>query len=100
MQNLQILQKKIAEIVKKSPIDDKIQAVYIFGSYAKNKQSKASDLDVLITLTAPTSGFDFIDLENELTEQLGIKTDLVAEDAISPYLKDEINTSKHLVYER
>lgn len=100
MQELSVLKKEIAEIIKESPISDKIQAVYIFGSYAKNEQTPKSDLDILVTLTGPTSGFDFLGLEYELTNKMKMKIDLVPDDAISPYLKKEIDNSKKLVYER
>lgn len=100
MQNIINLKQQIAQIIQNSPISDKISAVYIFGSYAKNQQTPNSDLDILVTLTEPTSGFDFLDLEYELEDKIQTKIDLVPEDAISPYLIEEINHSKELVYEK
>lgn len=98
MKDTALLKSQIAKVIQKSPISDKISAVYIFGSYAKNQQNPNSDLDVLVVLKEPV-GFDFIRLEYALEDQLGLKIDLLTQSAISPYLIDEINQSKQLVYE-
>lgn len=97
--NLAEIQQEILEVIQNSPMRDKIKSVAIFGSYAKNQQTENSDIDILINLTEPV-GFDFIRLEYSLTDKLGVKIDLVAENAISPYLKDEILKSKKIIYER
>ena len=51
--------------------------VGIFGSYARNEQTPSSDLDILVDFKKNISLLDLIGLEQELTEILGIKVDLV-----------------------
>lgn len=58
----------------------KITYVYLFGSYAKNKAKENSDIDLLVSGEA--KGFDFINLQNELSEALHKKIDLLRIDDI------------------
>ncbi|MBK7762101.1 MAG: nucleotidyltransferase family protein [Bacteroidetes bacterium] len=51
--------------------------VGIFGSYARNEQNSTSDLDILIDFKQNINLLDLIGIEQELTETLGIKVDLV-----------------------
>jgi predicted nucleotidyltransferase len=53
----------------------------IFGSYARGEQAEDSDLDLLFAFTEPPSLFKYIELENFISESLGLKVELVMEDA-------------------
>ena len=68
----------------------KVKDIGIFGSYLRKKQKEASDLDILVEFSKPIGLFDFIRLEESLTERLGIKVDLVMRDALKPRIKDKI----------
>ncbi|MBI2252790.1 MAG: nucleotidyltransferase family protein [Armatimonadetes bacterium] len=72
----------------------KIKEIGIFGSYARNEQEENSDLDILIEFYEPISFFTFIDIEEYLTELLGIKVDLVSKKALKPrigkFILDEL----------
>lgn len=54
----------------------------LFGSYIKNLANENSDLDVLINFQKPISLLKFVKIENELTDLLGIKVDLVMQSAL------------------
>jgi len=54
----------------------------IFGSFARGENKKDSDIDVLVKFKKSPSLLTLIKLENELTEILGIKIDLVTTGAI------------------
>ena len=56
--------------------------VGIFGSFARGENKKSSDLDILVEFRNSPSLLTLIRLENELTEILGIKVDLVTTGAI------------------
>lgn len=62
----------------------------IFGSVAKGKQSKASDIDILVEFTKPVSYFKFLDLEDSLSKLLKQKADLVTKDALKPRMKNQV----------
>jgi predicted nucleotidyltransferase len=68
----------------------KVKEIEFFGSYARQEQKKKSDVDVLVTFYETIDLFSFIELENYLSDLLGIKVDLVMKEGIKPRLKEKI----------
>ncbi len=66
----------------------------VFGSYARGEQHKDSDLDLLIDFRRVVNLLDLIGIEQELTEKLGIKVDLVTlralNEQIKPFIEKDI----------
>ena len=62
----------------------RVERVALFGSYARGRQGHDSDVDLLVSFKEPPSLLDFIELENALSESLGVKVDLVMEEALKP----------------
>ena len=62
----------------------------IFGSYARNEQTKDSDLDILVSFRDTISLLDLIGLEQELSDRLGITVDLLTERSVHPKIKKYI----------
>jgi uncharacterized protein len=58
------------------------QRVGIFGSYARGDYKKGSDLDILVEFKETPSLLALIKLENDLSEILGTKVDLVTEGSL------------------
>jgi predicted nucleotidyltransferase len=56
--------------------------VGVFGSYARNEQTKFSDIDVLIDFKSTLSLLELVHIEQELSEILGIKVDLVTKSSL------------------
>lgn len=67
-----------------------IKSISIFGSYAKGKQKPTSDIDILVEFEKPISLLKFIELENYLSNILGIKVDLVVKKALKPHIKEYV----------
>jgi uncharacterized protein len=67
-----------------------VSKIGIFGSYARNAQGKDSDIDVLVEFDRPVNLFEFSRLKSYLTDQLGIRVDLVTPGALKPLIKDQI----------
>lgn len=77
----------------KNEIKDKYKAqiVGIFGSFAKGKQKRGSDLDVLVIFERGATLFEFVGLALFLEEKLGIrKVDVVPIDTVREEIKDKI----------
>jgi hypothetical protein len=70
--------------------DYKAEIIGLFGSYARGKQKKGSDLDVLVRFHEGATLFDFVGLGDFLEDKLCLKVDIVSERAIKPDLKDRI----------
>jgi len=80
-----ILLKKNLDILRRY----KVSKIGLFGSYVRNDQKKASDIDFLIEFDEPT--FDnFMDLIFSLEDLFGRKVDLVTNNSLSPYIKPYI----------
>ena len=62
----------------------------IFGSHVRQEQHSDSDLDVLVTFSETPSLLKFIALENYLSDLLGVKVDLVMQDALKPNIGPHI----------
>jgi hypothetical protein len=63
-----------------------VKKIGIFGSYIRGEEKEGSDLDVLIEFeeSVSLSLLDFIRLENYLSDELGIKVDLVEKGSLKP----------------
>lgn len=66
------------------------QNIRLFGSLARNEGRADSDVDLLVSMQPGSSLLDIIAIKQDLEELLGRKVDVVTEDSISPYMRDEI----------
>jgi len=67
-----------------------VKEIGIFGSYIRGEQKGNSDVDVLVDFTESISLLNFIHLENELSDLLGVKVDLVMKTALKPRIGRQI----------
>jgi uncharacterized protein len=61
-----------------------VESLGVFGSYVRGSQRDDSDLDLLVTFREPPSLLKYIELENYLSDLLGVKVDLVLKDGLKP----------------
>ncbi len=57
--------------------------VGIFGSFARAQSTTKSDIDVLVSFKQSPSLLQLIHMENELSDKLGIKVDLVTRGSLN-----------------
>lgn len=67
-----------------------VDSIAIFGSYVREQQRPNSDLDVLVTFSTPPDLFQFIRLEDFLSDELGVQVDLVMKDTLKPRIGEQI----------
>jgi len=67
-----------------------VQRLGLFGSYVREKQSKRSDIDILVIFNRDVDLFEFLDLREYLESQLHAKVDLVMESALKPAIGKRI----------
>ena len=72
----------------------------IFGSFARNENKPGSDLDILVKFKNGITLLQLIKLENDLSEKLGIKVDLVTEGALTnKKLRKSIDKDLRIIFE-
>ncbi len=64
--------------------------VRVFGSRARGNAGPKSDVDFLVSLPENASLLVIIAIKQDLEDLLGCKVDVLTEDAISPYMRDEV----------
>ncbi len=67
-----------------------IKQLGVFGSVVRDEQTEKSDVDILVEFDSPVGFFDFVRLENFLSEKLNKKVDLVSKKSLKPAIKEEI----------
>jgi predicted nucleotidyltransferase len=84
-----ILQQKREEILQVAAKHG-ARDVRVFGSRARGEGRPDSDLDLLVTLDEDASLLDIVAIKQDLEDLLGCKVDVLTEDAISPYIREQV----------
>ncbi len=74
-----------------------VASLKIFGSAARDQAGPGSDVDFLVRFQNPPSYDRFMDLKFHLETVLGLKVDLVTEDALRPEMRPTIERDSLLV---
>lgn len=67
-----------------------VRELGIFGSYIRQEQTESSDVDVLVEFSEVPSLLKFVNLENYLSDNLGVKVDLVHKSGLKPRIGERI----------
>ena len=89
-----LLYKKVTAILTRHGA----KKISIFGSYARGEANPESDIDIMVEFSVRKSLLDIVGIEQELSEALGIKVDLLTEKSISPYLIDRIRKEMVVIH--
>jgi len=89
MLTAQDLEKKLQEIRPYLRDQFHVNEIGYFGSFAENKQTAESDIDILVNFSI-TPGWEFFTLEEYLESTFNRKIDLVTKAALRERLKEEI----------
>ena len=74
--------------------------VSLFGSFARKENSPLSDIDILIKFNDSYSLLQIISIENELSDKLGVKVDLVTEGSLkNNRIKENIEKDIQIIYQ-
>ncbi|MCU0569159.1 MAG: nucleotidyltransferase family protein [Oculatellaceae cyanobacterium Prado106] len=68
----------------------KVQELGICGSYIRQEQTETSDVDVLVEFSETPSLLKFVNLENYLSDNLGVKVDFVYKAGLKPRIGERI----------
>ncbi len=81
-----LLQEQLPVLAKRYAVT----SLALFGSYVRRENRPDSDLDVLVSFAVTPSLLRFIELENYLSDLLGVKVDLVMPDTLKPQIGKKI----------
>ena len=92
MKKIEKMKMKLEELKPLLREKFKVKSIGIFCSYVRGEEKRGSDLDVLVEFdeSAELSLLDFIRLENYLSEELGVKVDLVEKSVLKPRIGKHI----------
>ena len=77
-----------------------VEKVYLFGSYAQNKATQNSDVDLRIDSGKIMTLFALGGFYADICEILGKNVDIVTSDAMSGNFRSRIQGEEILIYER
>ena len=89
MTSSKILQDKREEILRIAGAHG-ARNVRVFGSVSRGEAGTESDVDLLVKLEPGRSLLDLIAIKQELEDLLGREVDVVTEDAVSPYIREQV----------
>jgi predicted nucleotidyltransferase len=67
-----------------------VASIALFGSYVRHEERPGSDLDVLVAFDQAPGLLEFVELENYLSDALGVKVDLVMQESLKPRIGKRI----------
>ncbi len=68
-----------------------VRSLGVFGSFVRGEEKPTSDLDILVEFDdRPMGLYKFIELENYLTDSLGVHVDLVEKKGLKPAIGQRI----------
>ncbi len=66
------------------------QNIRLFGSVSRGEAGPKSDVDILVRLETGRSLLDIIAFKQDLEDLLGCEVDVVTEEAVSPYIREQV----------
>ncbi len=74
---------------------------YLFGSYSRNQADEKSDIDILIDLEYRNGiAKEYVKMVKELRKVFNKEVHLLTINSVSPFIIDNINKDRILIYER
>lgn len=68
----------------------RVKSLGVSGSYVHRRKHSGSDLDLIVEFYDQPGLLKFIEMENYLSDLLGIKVDLVMKDGLKPAIGERI----------
>lgn len=76
-----------------------IEQLALFGSHLHGNASKTSDVDLLVRFNKPIGLFVLLQAKDAFAELFEKNVDLVTEDFLSPYFKNDVLEHMKIIYE-
>lgn len=83
---IQILKQNQAELTEQFGV----KSLALFGSFARDETTPASDVDLLVEFIRPTGYFGLFALQDHLEELLACPVDLGTPESLKPALREQV----------
>lgn len=87
---IQHYQRQLREELPRLAVQFHVASLALFGSYLHGTQRSDSDLDVLVSFHETPSLLRLIELENNLSDLLGVKVDLAVRESLKPRIGQQV----------
>ena len=94
MSEIEQIKEKIKPVAKKY----NLKYIWLFGSYAKKKQKKDSDIDILVKTEDVAEGFKIVEVKFALEEALEKDVDIITTGGIKGSLLEDEDLEEVLIY--
>ena len=94
MSEIEQIKEKIKPVAKKY----NLTYIWLFGSYAKKKQKKDSDIDILVKTEDVAEGFKIVEVKFALEEALEKDVDIITTGGIKGSLLEDEDLEEVLIY--
>ena len=94
MSEIDKIKKKIEPVAKKY----NLKHIWLFGSYAKKKQKKDSDIDIIVRTEDVADVFKIVEVKFALEEALDKDVDIITTGSIKGSLLEDENLEEILLY--
>lgn len=88
----------VYESIQQSEIKSALKRVAVFGSFAQDRQTDGSDVDLLVTFNRPV-GFSFMRFISDLEKKLGRRIDVATPESLHPLIRNEVLSTQKIIYE-
>ena len=91
---------RLRAAVQEDPYCHEIKSVALFGSHVLGTARADSDVDVLIDFDsrAAIGLFEFVEIQERLSQAVGIRVDLLTPQSLSKYFRDDVLEAAEAVY--
>jgi predicted nucleotidyltransferase len=89
MNTFNLLRQRKPEILAIAALHGVVN-VRVFGSVARGEDSESSDIDLLVSMDKNRSLYDLIGFQQDIEKTLGRSADVLTENGINRYLRDQI----------
>lgn len=77
-----------------------VSKAWLFGSRSRGDNREDSDYDIMVAFDNGVGLFKYASIVDDLQNLLKRGVDLVTESSLFPWVKDNVNNEKILIYER
>ena len=100
--NISTIKKYVEEAINDAELINKIEKVYLFGSYSRNEESEESDIDIRIEYKNHFDLFDLGNLSYYLEKKTGKKVDIATKkpSEMEPSFYNSIKKDEICIYQQ